>query len=512
MAAVLEYPTRTRMVEGLTEIARQIGASLTPQLSASLPTTPLEMYDLERDFRQAGLAQADLHTARAVLGAHLKPDFVKAVTTQARQAYRAQGGHLRLRNKGWRTLTLTLRGGTQFTLATPYLRPDLSGRPGRRRTKRREGGAGVYPVLAALGLTDRITPAAREAIARETVVQDSYSEATEQLARDGLVLRRGTLADHARRLADTALALRDADLARAREQPLPTTSPLAGRVVQVSIDGGRSRVRETQHRRQVGDNGRRPFELGWREPRVITVTVLDEKGEQDRVVKPFYEVSLGNADAVFALLEGLLRRLGVHLASKVVFISDGAPWIWCRLDGLVKAVGLPAERVTKVLDFWHACEHVMEALKACRNLKEPSRTAVYERLRHQLRHSAGGAASVVAELKSLARGRRSKAVKEALKTLEDHVAHMDYVAYETAGLPLGSGVVESAVRRVINQRFKSASLAWRVEQLEALLYLRAVVKSGRWESAVRAWLRGEHWLEPVMKAAKSKAQAEKRAG
>jgi len=500
------------MAEGLTEIARQIGDSLAPQLTAALPSTALEMYDLERDFRQAGLAQADLHTARALLAAHLQHDFVNDATAQARRRYRDQGGRFRLRHKGWRVLTLTLRGGTRLTLATPYLRPDLSGRRGRRRTSRREGGAGTYPVLDALGLAGRITPAAREAIARETVVQDSYSEARDQLARDGLLLRRGTLADHALRLADTAMALRDADLARAREQPLPSDSPLAGRVVQVSIDGGRSRVRETHHHRRVGGNGRRPFELGWREPRVITVTVLKEDGEQDRRVKPFYEVSLGNADAAFELLLGLLRRLGVHLASKVVFISDGAPWIWCRLDGLVRAAGIAPERVTKVLDFWHACEHVMEALKACRNLDESCRTAVYERLRHQLRHSAEGAASVVAELKSLAVGRRSKAVKEAIKTLSDHVEHMNYAAYSAAGLPLGSGVVESAVRRVINQRFKSASLAWRVEQLEALLYLRAVVKSGRWEQAARAWLRGEHWLEPVMEVAKEKLQVEKMAG
>jgi len=500
------------MTEGLAEIALLIGQSLTPQLHAPLPTTALEMYDLERDFRRAALVQADLHTARVLLAAHLDRDLVKEAVRKARQRYREAGGPFRLRHKGWRALTLTLRGGTRLTLRTPYLRPDLSGRRGPRRSKRRAGGAGVYPVLESLGLTDRITPAAREVVARETVVQDSYSEAHDQLARDGLALRRGTLADHARRLADTALALRNADLARAREQPLPATSPLAGRIVQVSIDGGRSRTRETHHRRQVGENGRRPFELSWREPRVITVTVLDEKGEQDRRVKPIYEVSLGDADAVFELLEGLLRRLGAHLAAKVEFVSDGAKWIWRRLDGLAQAAGIPSERVVKVLDFWHACEHVMEALKACRNLSESVRKAVYRRLRHQLRHAKEGASSVVSELKLLARGRRSKKVREALQLLEDHIAHMNYPAYDAAGLSLGSGAVESAVRRVINQRFKSASLAWRAEQLEALLYLRAMLKSGRWDQAVRAWLREEHWLEPVVETAKWKDQAMKMAG
>jgi len=130
---------------------------------------------------------------------------------------------------------------------------------------------------------------------------------------------------------------------------------------------------------------------------VITVTVLDENGKQDRRVKPFYEVSLGDADAVFELLEGLLP-----------WSTSVQGWRWVAASS-----------------------------------SRPAR---------------------------------------------------------------------SAVRRVINQRFKSASLAWRVEQLEALLYLRALVKSGRWEQAVRAWLCGEHWLETVVEEAKRKDQAMKMAG
>jgi len=157
------------MEEGLTEIARQIGQSLTPQLHAALPTTPLEMYNLELDFRRAALVQADLHTARALLAAHLDRDLVKEAVGKARRRYREEGGPFRLRHKGWRALTLTLRGGTRLTLRTPYLRPDLSGRRGPRRSKRRAGGAGVYPMLETLGLTDRITPAAREVVARETL-------------------------------------------------------------------------------------------------------------------------------------------------------------------------------------------------------------------------------------------------------------------------------------------------------------------------------------------------------
>ena len=61
-------------------------------------------------------------------------------------------------------------------------------------------------------------------------------------------------------------------------------------------------------------------------------------------------------------------------------------------------------------------------------------------------------------------------------------------------LPIGSGVVESAVRRVVNLRFKSASMFWREDHLEPLLALRALLKSGRWEDFIQAEQQNRFWL------------------
>jgi len=73
---------------------------------------------------------------------------------------------------------------------------------------------------------------------------------------------------------------------------------------------------------------------------------------------------------------------------------------------------------------------------------------------------------------------------------------MNYAALRDRKLPIGSGIVESAVRRVLNLRFKSASTCWRTDHLEPLLYLRAIAKSGRWDDFMRAWLDHAHWLQP----------------
>lgn len=272
---------------------------------------------------------------------------------------------------------------------------------------------------------------------------------------------------------------------------------MAGKRLRISVDGGRARTRRTHRGRGIrpGKNGRRPFTLSWREPRVITVDVLDEQGDMDRTWKPIYEVTLGEADVTFALLEGLLRTIGANQAAEVVFVSDGADWIWRRVASLFVTVEIPRERVHLVLDYYHATEHISNALNLCKNLGSDDRKALLGELRGRLLEP-GGATEVIARLRALARGRRGRSVNREANHLAKHVGHMRYAALRAAKLPIGSGIVESTVRRVINLRFKGASRCWRTDHLMPLLYLRAILKAGRWDAFMVAWLERRHWLDP----------------
>jgi hypothetical protein len=58
----------------------------------------------------------------------------------------------------------------------------------------------------------------------------------------------------------------------------------------------------------------------------------------------------------------------------------------------------------------------------------------------------------------------------------------DWFGYR--GRPLGSGAVESAIRRVINLRLKGNGISWREENAEAMLVLRAAALTGRWEETM----------------------------
>jgi hypothetical protein len=68
--------------------------------------------------------------------------------------------------------------------------------------------------------------------------------------------------------------------------------------------------------------------------------------------------TLKGPDAVFRLLQAHLCALKVQQAEQILFVADGAHWIWNRVPALVKALGLDPQRVHELIDFYHAVEHL----------------------------------------------------------------------------------------------------------------------------------------------------------
>lgn len=441
----------------------------------SSPRDPVAFWDLEQRAQRAAGQAADQILGHHLTQVHQDADFVRQAVQKVRDS-----SPISLVNKGLREVSVLLSGGTRILLRTPYLRPDRRGKRGRKRTKRGATGVGYYPVLEALGIRDGVSPATRSQIALYTVQAGSYQEAIDLLADRGLEVDPSTLARLAQTTAQADIALRDAALAQARALPLPEKGPLWGKRVRISLDGGRVRTRRVRPGRKTR-TGRHRLETPWREPRVLVIDLLDEEGAADPLRLPLYDVLLDDADATFALVLGYLRLLGVAQAQVVEFIADGADWIWDRAAWLRQQAEIPAEKWVEVIDFYHASEHLHAAIELCRSLSAKEREYLYAQLRHTLRTDSQGVEKVIQRLQQEAVTRRGKKMKKALAYFDKHTARMAYTQLDAQKLPVGSGGVESAVRRVINTRFKAPGTFWKEESVAGLMHLRAGFKAGRWE-------------------------------
>ncbi len=377
---------------------------------------------------------------------------------------------------------MRLLGGLLIYVMTIYCSPARSTGHGRGRE-----GSGSYPELGALGIQEGKSPALIRDVGRLTALLPSYETVQQELAERGLKLNIKEVHGIGQYAGQAALAYRRRELELYREGKLPAADG-RGKRFGAMIDGGRTKIRRMK-RKQKGrgktKTQKRRFHTDWREPKQIIVFEMDERGRMKKGTKPILDGTFLGPDEIMEVLAMRLHQVGASQAEVVAFRSDGAPWIWDRLEWVIRRVGLKAKQVSRGLDWCHAVHHISLALEPI--VEGAERKRVFKKLRKWLK--AGSWRKVVRELMSLtvdaedARLPKTSPVWTEIAYLERHgeAGHLDYARYRRRGLPQGSGAIESAIRRVINLRMKGNSIFWKEENAEAMLTLRGLVLSGRWK-------------------------------
>ena len=364
-------------------------------------------------------------------------------------------------------------------MMTLYCSP--RGRSGKGRGRE---GTGLYPELAAYRISEGNSPNVQAEVGRYVALLP-IEQAGAELARHGLELDEKAIRRIANELGAQMLASRTRDLMRFRRGELPPGDEFTDKPVAVGIDGGRLRVRTVVKKIRVsGRTKRKPFRVEWREPKVVILFQTDEKGRMVKGSRPVIDGTLQGPDVLIELVAFHLHRLGAARAQVVTFAADGAPWIWARLDWVIACVKLEPARVVEVLDWCHGVHHLGLALAAL-GLAADRRAEEYRRLRLLLK--AGQSQAVIEDLEALAAGLdEDSAVWREIGYLTRHseAGRLRYNCFRCRGVPLGSGAIESTIRRVINLRLKGTSIFWEEANAEAVIQLRAAVLSGRWEESL----------------------------
>jgi hypothetical protein len=95
----------------------------------------------------------------------------------------------------------------------------------------------------------------------------------------------------------------------------------------------------------------------------------------------------------------------------------------------------------------------------------------------------GNIKQIITDIKSDCK-RLSKALKTEIKYFEKNYERMQYQVCRAMKWCCGSGMVESAVKRMINLRFKGASYFWKQGNLDGLFFLRCALLNGRWQNVI----------------------------
>jgi hypothetical protein len=232
--------------------------------------------------------------------------------------------------------------------------------------------------------------------------------------------------------------------------------------------------RETEGRRGRQESGQaktREAKLGC----VFTQTQVNEPGQPVRDEdSTSYVGAIETAEQFGPRIYAEAVRRGLLQAQRVMVLGDGSPWIWA-----IAHEHFP--EALQIVDLYHAREHLANLAKIVYGPTHSEGKQWLATRYHEL--DAGKVETILGALRRL-KSRDDTVQKEIEKQIhyfQANAERMRYAEFRRQGLFVGSGVIEAGCKTIVGLRLKQSGMKWTVGGANAIIALRCLDLSGRWE-------------------------------
>jgi hypothetical protein len=328
--------------------------------------------------------------------------------------------------------------------------------------------AGRCPLDQALGLVHSFSHALVRLAARAAATEGYESASGDLLAQAGVNLE-GRQIQRLVNLVAPGVATQLEQAANTSADPIP--------ILYAEVDGtGVPMVAEElagrAGKQADGSAKTREVKLG----AIFTQTKTDDDGLPVRDhASTTYVGSFEGAQDFGSRIRAEGRRRGLGQAAKVVFIGDGAAWIW-----ELARVNFPA--AIFILDLYHALERLHDLCTGLYGEDSPWAERMAQTWTAMLKNDQVG--EVIAAMRRRLQDLGAKPpgiLEKQIAYFEHHQDKMLYKTYRNQGLFYGSGVIEGGCKSVIGQRLKESGMFWTETGATSVLNLRLALKSNRWD-------------------------------
>lgn len=333
---------------------------------------------------------------------------------------------------------------------------------------------GRYPLDEQLGLHDRYTPAVAQLMCWAGAMDPSFEQASQTLQRfAGLNIPNRQIPRVIQYCAANAAMWMKNRAVPQRQAPVPILN------IQADMTGIPMRPEEL-----LGIRGKQPD--GSAKTRQIKIGCvftqsLDAEGQPQR--DPFsstYVSTFGDVTDLSARLYAEALKTGYAKARTVVFLGDGAEWIWNMVEDRFRDA-------VQIVDFYHACEHLHTL---CQTLEADTNQAriLFRDWRRRLKRN--GLSRILDEATQRAasfnRGCRQN-IADQLQYFRKNANRMTYRTFRRKGYFIGSGAVEGACRHIVAQRTKLSGMRWLRAGAADVLTFRCLIKSNLFDDYCKVW-------------------------
>lgn len=295
-------------------------------------------------------------------------------------------------------------------------------------------------------------------------LESSFEKSTQRIAEHyGFELPLSAVATVTREHAEKIALRQQSGSAKASALPASGVEELVA-----EADGSFVRIVSTT---AAGADARKTRTIDYREARLFASVAQGSDGI-------CYDATFGSVDTVATLWAQTAKTVGMSTQSHVHVLADGAPWIDSQR---LIAFGNQGDLL---IDLYHVLEYISEASKACSD--QPKRWLKTQKKRLK----SGRSSQVILELKKYlepeSQADELSPVRRAWRYLKNR---SNYLAYDKAiekELPLGSGLIESGNKHVLQARMKIPGASWNIGTAENFVRTRAMRANDQWK---------EYWEE-----------------
>lgn len=186
-----------------------------------------------------------------------------------------------------------------------------------------------------------------------------------------------------------------------------------------------------------------------------------------------YYCDIADVQAFEALVWASAVQRNADRAAEIVFVADGAPWIWNLVER-----NFP--QAVQIVDWYHAVEYLAPVAEAAFGSDSPSAKDWLDAVRTALWD--GDIDQVIAACQAFQlHARAGEAARRAVTYYTNNAKRMDYARFRAAGYQIGSGTIESGCKQIATQRLKRSGARWTLDGARMTAKARAAWLSGHWD-------------------------------
>jgi hypothetical protein len=187
-----------------------------------------------------------------------------------------------------------------------------------------------------------------------SALNNPFVETSQTLKRHGVEISEKCVCTLSESVDKAAFNDRDKELEQFSNGTLQKSHTFAGKQIVVVIDGGQTRICQAKKGKKKMGQQRQGYHTDQKESKLFTLYPIDETSRKlNKQLLPYNNGTKTERDPFKQLFKRHLYKTGIVAASQIIFICDGAPWIWNTIEKIINKLNIKTNHLRIPMQYFY---------------------------------------------------------------------------------------------------------------------------------------------------------------